>query len=147
MKKTVLITGCSSGFGKASAKLFAGKGWNVIATMRRPEAEEELTKLADVLVTRLDVQERDSIGTAIEAGMVRFGKIDVLINNAGFGLFGLFEGTPREKIEEQFDVNVFGVVASSAPTSESEAVKKLRTRPLFQIMPPLCLQPLRYLID
>jgi NAD(P)-dependent dehydrogenase (short-subunit alcohol dehydrogenase family) len=79
--------------------------------------------------------------------MARFGKIDALINNAGFGLFGLFEGTPREKIEEQFDVNVFGVVASSAPTSESEAVKKLRTRPLFQIMPPLCLQPLRYLID
>jgi NAD(P)-dependent dehydrogenase (short-subunit alcohol dehydrogenase family) len=72
MKKTVLITGCSSGLGKVSAKLFADKGWNVIATMRRPEAEEELTKLADALVTRLDVQERDSIGAAIEAGIARF---------------------------------------------------------------------------
>jgi NAD(P)-dependent dehydrogenase (short-subunit alcohol dehydrogenase family) len=110
MNKTVLITGCSSGFGKASAKLFADKGWNVIATMRRPEAEEELTKLADVLLTRLDVQERDSIGAAIEAGMARFGTIDALMNNAGFGLFGLFEATPREKIEEQFDVNVFGAM-------------------------------------
>jgi len=110
MNKTVLITGCSSGLGKASAKLFAGKGWNVIATMLRPEAEAELTKLADVLVTRLDVQDRDSIGAAIEAGIARFGKIDALINNAGFGLFGLFEATPREKIEEQFDVNVFGVM-------------------------------------
>jgi NAD(P)-dependent dehydrogenase (short-subunit alcohol dehydrogenase family) len=67
--------------------------------------------LADVLVTRLDVQERDSIGVAIEAGIAGFGKIDALINNAGFGLFGLFEATPREKIEEQFDVNVFGVMA------------------------------------
>jgi len=57
MKKTVLITDCSSGLGKTSAKLFASKGWNVIATMRRPEAEAELTKLADVLVTRLDVQD------------------------------------------------------------------------------------------
>jgi NAD(P)-dependent dehydrogenase (short-subunit alcohol dehydrogenase family) len=110
MKKTVFITGCSSGLGKATAKLFAGKGWNVIATMRRPEAEEELTKLADVLVARLDVQERDSIGTAIEAGIARFGKIDALINNAGFGLFGVFEATPREKVEEQFEVNVFGVM-------------------------------------
>jgi NAD(P)-dependent dehydrogenase (short-subunit alcohol dehydrogenase family) len=71
MKKTVLITGCSSGLGKATAKLFAGKRWNVVATMRRPEAEEELTKLADVLMARLDVQERDSIGTAIEAGIDR----------------------------------------------------------------------------
>jgi NAD(P)-dependent dehydrogenase (short-subunit alcohol dehydrogenase family) len=110
MKKTVLITGTSSGFGKAAARLFAGEGWNVIATMRRPEAEKELTKLAGVLVMRLDVQDHASIDAAVTAGLARFGKIDALVNNAGFGLFGLFEGTSREKIAEQFDVNVFGVM-------------------------------------
>ncbi len=109
-KKTVLITGTSSGFGKTTAKLFANKGWNVIATMRRPEGEEELTSLENVLVTRLDVQEHAGIVKAIEAGIARFGRIDALINNAGFGLFGLFEATPIEKVREQFDVNVFGVM-------------------------------------
>ncbi len=110
MKKTVLITGTSSGIGKAAVKLFAAKGWNVVATMRNPAAETELNQFKDVLVTRLDVQDQASIGSAIEAGIERFGKIDVLINNAGFGLFGLFEAASREKIAEQFEVNVFGVM-------------------------------------
>jgi len=110
MKKTVLITGTSSGFGKVAAKLFASSGWNVVATMRRPEAETDLGGLSDVLVTRLDVQDRASITEAIEAGIARFGRIDALINNAGFGLYGVFEATPREKVREQFDVNVFGVM-------------------------------------
>jgi NAD(P)-dependent dehydrogenase (short-subunit alcohol dehydrogenase family) len=110
MKKTVLITGTSSGFGKATAKLFAKNGWNVVATMRRPEKEKELVGLDDVLVTQLDVQDRASIAQAIEAGIARFGRIDGLINNAGFGLFGVFEATSQEKIQEQFDVNVFGVM-------------------------------------
>ena len=110
MKKTVLITGASSGLGKTAAKYFAGNGWNVVATMRSPDREKDLASLNDVLVTRLDVQDRDSISAAIEAGIARFGKIDVLINNAGFGLFGVFETISREKVQEQFDVNVFGVM-------------------------------------
>ena len=110
MKKTVLITGASSGLGKTTAKFFAGNDWNIVATMRSPEQEKYLVNLDDVLVTRLDVQDRDSINTAIEAGIARFGKIDVLINNAGFGLFGVFETISREKVQEQFDVNVFGVM-------------------------------------
>ncbi len=110
MKKTVLITGTSSGFGKTAAKHFAGNGWNVIATMRNPAAEKDLVDSDDVLVTRLDVQDRASIDQAIAAGIARFGKIDALVNNAGFGLFGLLESFPREKIQEQFDVNVFGVI-------------------------------------
>jgi NAD(P)-dependent dehydrogenase (short-subunit alcohol dehydrogenase family) len=110
MKKTILITGTSSGFGKATARLFVSHGWNVVATMRRPEDERELNQLPDVLVTRLDVQDRPSIAAAITAGITRFGRIDALVNNAGFGLFGLFEATSREKIAEQFDVNVFGVM-------------------------------------
>jgi NAD(P)-dependent dehydrogenase (short-subunit alcohol dehydrogenase family) len=110
MKKTVLITGCSSGFGKASAREFARQGWNVVATMRRPEEETELTGLADTLVARLDVQDSATISSAIAAGIARFGRIDALVNNAGFGLYGLFEGTSPSKIAEQFEVNVFGVM-------------------------------------
>jgi NAD(P)-dependent dehydrogenase (short-subunit alcohol dehydrogenase family) len=110
MKKTVLITGASSGFGKTAAKLFAGNDWNVVATMRTPDNEKDLVGLSDVLVTRLDVQDRMSINEAIEVGIARFGRIDALINNAGFGLFGVFEATPREKVQEQFEVNVFGVM-------------------------------------
>jgi NAD(P)-dependent dehydrogenase (short-subunit alcohol dehydrogenase family) len=109
MNKTVLITGCSSGFGLASAQLFARHGWNVVATLRQPESAA-LTPSDSMLVTRLDVQDPASIASAFEAGAARFGQIDLVINNAGFGLFGLFETTPPEKIVEQFQVNVFGVM-------------------------------------
>jgi NAD(P)-dependent dehydrogenase (short-subunit alcohol dehydrogenase family) len=110
MKKAVLITGASSGIGLAAARVFAGNDWNVIATMRQPAADSELASLPGVLVTRLDVQDRESIDTAVADGVERFGRIDALINNAGFSLFGVFEAISREKIQEQFDVNVFGVM-------------------------------------
>ncbi|MCY1018985.1 SDR family oxidoreductase [Pyxidicoccus sp. MSG2] len=110
MKKTVLITGTSTGFGRSAALLFAREGWNVIATMRSPDAGDALARLDDVLVTRLDVQDRASIEQALAAGLARFGRIDALVNNAGFGLFGVFESLSREKLQEQFDVNVFGVM-------------------------------------
>jgi len=111
--KTALITGCSSGIGRAAATVFARNGWNVIATLREADgtAAKDLAAIDGVIVTRLDVQEPQSIARAIESGIHRFGNIDALINNAGFGLFGLFEATPPEKIQQQFDVNVFGVMA------------------------------------
>ena len=110
MKKTILITGTSSGIGNATARLFVQHNWNVIATMRDPSQETELSSNRDILVTQLDVQERDSIARAIESGIARFDRIDVLINNAGYGQNGLFEAISREKVQEQFDVNVFGVM-------------------------------------
>ena len=110
MPQTVLITGASTGFGKATARLFASRGWNVVATMRQPEAGAALAAIPNILVTRLDVQDPTSIETSIAAAIARFGRIDVLVNNAGFGLFGLFEATSREKIQEQFDVNLFGLM-------------------------------------
>jgi len=110
MTKTMLITGASTGFGQCTAKWFASRGWNVVATMRTPSAGAELAAQDNVLVTHLDVQDRDSIEQAIAAGIARFSGIDVLVNNAGFGLFGIFETTSREKIQEQFEVNVFGVM-------------------------------------
>ena len=83
MKKTVLITGASSGFGRETVKLFVEKGWNVIASMRSPEKETELSVIDGVLVTRLDVTDKGSIQKAVEAGISKFGAIDVLVNNAG----------------------------------------------------------------
>ncbi|KAA3612939.1 MAG: SDR family NAD(P)-dependent oxidoreductase [Planctomycetota bacterium] len=113
MSKTILITGASSGIGKATAKFFQREGWNVIATMRTPQKEEELTKLDNVLVTRLDVQDSASIASAVEEGMARFGKVDVLLNNAGYGSYGVLEATPPEKMRRQFDVNVLGLLETT----------------------------------
>ena len=110
MTKTVFITGASSGIGKETAKLFFKKGWNVIATMRSPEKEEELINIKNVLVTKLDVQDNKSIETAIKAGIEKFGKIDVLINNAGYALMGVFESATKEQIKRQYEVNVFGLM-------------------------------------
>src|SRR5262245_7714164 len=113
MSKTILITGASSGIGKATAKYFQKKGWNVVATMRRPEKEQELTALDRVLVVRLDVQDPASIVSAVKAAIERFGKIDVLLNNAGYGAYGPLEATPMEKIRRQFDVNVIGLLETT----------------------------------
>jgi len=113
MKQTILITGASSGIGKATAKFFQSKGWNVIATMRSPELESELTQLDSVLVQRLDVEDASSIRTGVEAGLKRFGKIDVLLNNAGYGAYGPLEATPIEKIRKQYEVNVIGLMATT----------------------------------
>lgn len=110
MKKTVLITGASQGLGRESAKKFANEGWNVIASMRSPEKEKELNQLDNVLVVRLDVQIEQDIKDALAAGIAKFGRIDTLINNAGYGVFGPFELATPEQIRTQFDVNVFGVM-------------------------------------
>jgi NAD(P)-dependent dehydrogenase (short-subunit alcohol dehydrogenase family) len=111
MAETVLITGASSGIGLATVKRFAAAGWNVIATMRSPATGVEPSALGDrVLVTRLDVQDLPSIESAVAAGLARFGTIDALVNNARFGLMGVFESLSREQIRQQFDVNVIGVM-------------------------------------
>ena len=110
MRKTVLITGASTGIGRATAIFFQEKGWNVIATMRSPEKEEELTQLNNVLVARLDVTDLDSINDAVKAGIERFSRIDVLVNNAGYGAYGPLETFPRENIVRQFNTNVIGLL-------------------------------------
>jgi len=113
MTKTILITGASSGIGKATAKHFQAQGWNVVATMRTPANETELTALDNVLVVRLDVTDTASIRTAVEAGIERFGRIDVLLNNAGYGAYGVLEATPSENIKQQFDTNVLGLLETT----------------------------------
>lgn len=110
MSKTILITGASSGIGKATAAHFQAKGWNVVATMRKVEDGKELADLENVLVTRLDLLDGASIKAAVAAGVDRFGGIDVLLNNAGYGSYGVLEATPADTLRRQFDVNVFGLV-------------------------------------
>ncbi|WP_029039899.1 SDR family oxidoreductase [Cucumibacter marinus] len=107
---TILITGASSGIGKATAKRFQAEGWNVVATMRDTAAGGDLGALDNVLVTRLDVTDAGSIADAVAAGIDRFGQIDVLLNNAGYGAYGPLEAFSVDRIRRQFDTNVIGLL-------------------------------------
>ena len=108
--KTVLITGCSTGIGRATALLFQRKGWQVAATMLQPDAETELHLLPNVICPQLDVNDNTSIARAIRETLDRFGQIDAIVNNAGYGLIGAFETLSEAQIRRQFDTNVFGLM-------------------------------------
>lgn len=110
MKKTVLITGTSSGIGRATVQHFSKQGWNVAATMRNPGKETELNKLAGVKLYPLDVTDEAGIQQAITAAIADFGHIDVIVNNAGYGAVGIFEAATAEQVRRQFETNVFGVM-------------------------------------
>lgn len=110
MSKTLLITGASSGIGKATAIYFQQQGWNVIATMRSPENEKDLRELENVYLKKLDVLDEASIEQAIKSGIAKFGKIDALVNNAGYGAYGPLETFPKENIVRQFNTNVLGLL-------------------------------------
>jgi NAD(P)-dependent dehydrogenase (short-subunit alcohol dehydrogenase family) len=104
--KTVLITGCSSGYGLETARHFLSQGWNVVATMRTPR-EDLLPRSERLRVLPLDVTDAASIAAALQAA----GPIDVLVNNAGIGLLGAFEATPMATTREVFETNTFGTIA------------------------------------
>ncbi|KIJ35168.1 hypothetical protein M422DRAFT_51588 [Sphaerobolus stellatus SS14] len=109
--KTIFITGASSGIGLATPVLFYTEGWNVVAAMRSlDKASTELTSLdtSRLLITECDVLNLPSIQAAVAATMERFGKVNWVVNNAGFALLGVFEATPREKVLEQINTNVIG---------------------------------------
>ena len=113
MSKTILITGASSGIGRATAHRFHDEDWNVVATMRDPDDAGDLVGLDNVLVTRLDVTDTESIDEAVAAAVDRFGSVEALLNNAGFGAYGPLEATPMETIRRQFDTNVIGLMATT----------------------------------
>jgi NAD(P)-dependent dehydrogenase (short-subunit alcohol dehydrogenase family) len=104
--KTVLITGCSSGYGLETARHFYAQGWHVVATMRRPR-RDALPVDERMKVLALDVTKPDSIAAALDAS----GPVDVLVNNAGIGAMGAFEAVPMDMVREIFETNTFGVMA------------------------------------
>ncbi|MBD2595712.1 SDR family oxidoreductase [Nostoc spongiaeforme FACHB-130] len=112
MRKTVLITGASSGIGEATAKYFLNKGWNVAATMRSPQKAGDWTKAKNIICPYLDVTNPDTIESALHETLAAFGQIDVLVNNAGYALMGPLEGVTPEQLEHQFQTNFFGLVST-----------------------------------
>lgn len=104
--KTVLITGCSSGYGRETARYFHSKGWNVIATMRTPR-DGILPVSERMRIVKLDVTDAASVAAAVEAA----GRIDVLVNNAGIGVIGTFEALPMVMARRIFETNTLGVMA------------------------------------
>ncbi len=110
MKKTIFITGASSGIGEATANYFAEQGWNVAATMRSVDVSKENLKSPGILRYALDVHDTASIQMAVEAAIKDFGEIDVLFNNAGYALAGPFEAFSPEEVQHQFNTNVFGIM-------------------------------------
>lgn len=104
--KTALITGCSSGYGLETARHFLARGWRVVATMRRP-GQDLFPASADIRILALDVTDPDSVAQAVATA----GPIDLLVNNAGVGLLGVFEATPMSTVREVFEANTFGTMA------------------------------------
>ena len=117
MTKTVLITGASSGIGRATALYFQKRGWNVVATMRSPDKEtdraDSLAKLDRLICLKLDVTDYQTITEAVAETISRFGAIDVLVNNAGYGMLGAFETSTPAQIQRQFATNVFGLMETT----------------------------------
>lgn len=110
MAKTVFITGTSSGIGQATAKLFSTRGWNVAATARDPLQLPTETATGQI-VLRLEVNDENTIASAVAETLKQFGSIDVLVNNAGYGLFGPLEAITTEQLTRQLQTNVVGVAA------------------------------------
>ncbi len=111
-QRTIFITGSSSGLGRATAKLFASKGWKVIATMRNPDKETELNKLDGVVLLPLDVTAPEQIHDAVD-NAVAMGDVDVVFNNAGYGMAGPLEGLTDEQIVRMVDTNMMGAIRTT----------------------------------
>lgn len=106
---TIFITGSSSGIGKATAKLFAEKGWTVIATMRSPEKETELTAYDNIVIYPLDITDPEQVKTTCSAVLQKY-DVDVLFNNAGYGMKCRFEDMDESIIEKSFNTNILGFI-------------------------------------
>ncbi|REA64420.1 short-chain dehydrogenase/reductase [Dyadobacter luteus] len=110
MAKTIFITGASRGFGRIWTEAFLQRGDNVVAAVRKPETLTELTEEfpSNLLVLKLDVTDKEASFDAIQAAKQHFGRIDVLINNAGYGQIGAVEEISEQEVRSQFETNVLG---------------------------------------
>ena len=133
--KTVLITGCSSGFGRETARYFLDRDWKVIATMRTPR-EDVLPRSEHLRVLALDVTDPESIRQTVEAA----GSIDALVNNAGIGMLSAFEGTSMETAREVFETNTFGTMMLTQAVLPQ--FRKRKTGVIVNVTSTVTLRPL-----
>ena len=110
MAKTIFITGVSSGIGAATARLFAERGWNVVGTVRRPADAEPWQDRPNVRILTLDVTDPEAVAAAAGAAFSAYGRIDVVVNNAGYFQMGPLETSTMDQIRAQYETNVFGLI-------------------------------------
>lgn len=110
MVKTIFITGVSSGLGAATARLFADRGWNVVGTVRRAEDGAQWRNRHNVRVLNLDVCDAEAVAGIADKAVAEFGRIDVVVNNAGYFQMGPLETSTMEQIRAQYETNVFGLI-------------------------------------
>jgi len=103
------ITGCSTGFGRELAMHLLERGYNTVVTARNPDDVSDLARVRNSLVLKLDVTDQDQIDKAIKTAEEKFGRIDVLVNNAGIGYFGAVEESEEDQVRRMFEINVFGL--------------------------------------
>lgn len=103
------ITGCSTGFGRELAMHLLERGYNTVVTARNPDDVSDLAGVRNALVLKLDVTDQDQVDKAIKKAEERFGRIDVLVNNAGIGYFAAVEESEEDQVRRMFDINVFGL--------------------------------------
>jgi len=108
-KPVWFITGCSTGFGRELARHLLERGYRAVVTARKPADLSDFDGVAEALVLKLDVTVQDQVDAAVKAALEKFGRIDVLVNNAGLGYFGAVEESEEDQVRWMFEVNVFGL--------------------------------------
>src|ERR1017187_7616850 len=108
-KPVWFITGCSTGFGRELAKHVLERGYRTVVTARKPDEVKDLAAKGEALVLNLDVTDQGQIDAAIKAAEEKFGRIDVLVNNAGIGYFAAIEESEEDQVRKMFEINVFGL--------------------------------------